>query len=160
MKVMKFGIGQSMRRVEDVRFITGKGQYTDDIQPKKAAFGYVLRSPHAHAHFTIGDLTAARGASGVLLVLTAADLGHMGQIPCRGVPDDVEMFLPDYPVLARDTVRHVGDAVAFVVADTLAQAREAAELLDISYKSLPAASGIAGAIASAGLAAGCGQHRL
>lgn len=148
MKVMKFGIGQSMRRVEDVRFITGKGQYTDDIQPKKAAFGYVLRSPHAHAHFTIGDLTAARGASGVLLVLTAADLGHMGQIPCRGVPDDVEMFLPDYPVLARDTVRHVGDAVAFVVADTLAQAREAAELLDISYKSLPAVSGIAGAIAS------------
>ncbi len=147
MKVMKFGIGQPMRRVEDLRFITGKGQYTDDIQPKRATFAYVLRSPHAHARFKISDTAAARAAPGVLLVLTAADLAHLGTIPCNGVPDDVEMVLPDYPVLARDIVRHVGDAVALVVAETLAEAREAAELLEVTYSSLPAASGITAAMA-------------
>ncbi len=147
MKVMKFGIGQPMRRVEDLRFITGKGQYTDDIQPKRATFAYVLRSPHAHARFKISDTAAARAAPGVLLVLTASDLAHLGTIPCNGVPDDVDMVLPDYPVLARDIVRHVGDAVALVVAETLAEAREAAELLEVTYSSLPAASGITAAMA-------------
>eukprot|EP01037_Dinobryon_pediforme_P013358 gene13358-13473_t len=88
MKPMKFGIGQSARRVEDVRFITGAGQYTDDIPLKKALVAYVLRSPHAHATFNISNIDAAKAADGVQLVLTAADLAHFGSLPCLGVPDD------------------------------------------------------------------------
>lgn len=146
-KVMKFGIGQPMRRLEDVRFTTGHGQYSDDLLFKKPLFGYVLRSPHAHASFTIGDLAAAKAAPGVKLVLTAPDIAYMGQLPCQAVPDDVEMALPDYPVLARDIVRHVGDAVAFVVAETLPQAREAAEMIEVSYDAKPAVAGLQAAIA-------------
>jgi len=148
MKPMKFGIGQSTRRVEDKRFITGQGQYTDDIQPKKALYGFVLRSPHAHATFSFGDVEAAKGAPGVALVLTCDDLVHLGDLPCLGVPDGVEMNLPEYPVLAKGVVRHVGDAVAFVVAETLAQAREAAELIEVHYTALPAVAGIRAAIAA------------
>ena len=147
MKPMKFGIGQSMRRVEDVRFVTGAGQYTDDLPLKKALVGYVLRSPHAHATFKISNVDSAKAAEGVQLVLTADDLSHLGTLPCLAVPDDVEMTLPEYPVLAKHVVRHLGDAVAFIVARTLPQARAAAELIEVDYQALPAVWDINSAIA-------------
>ena len=82
MALKKFGVGQPLKRVEDKKFITGNGQYIADVQPDRALVGYVLRSPHAHADFDIGDLTTARGMKGVKLVLTAADVAHLGAVPC------------------------------------------------------------------------------
>src|SRR3712207_4185273 len=130
MRPAKFGVGQSVRRVEDARLITGAGRYTDDHRPDGLVHGVVLRSPHAHARFSIQDLETARAMPGVLLVLTHADLAHLGTLPCLGPvrnADGSRMTLPPYPVLCSDTVRHVGDAVAFVVAESEAEARAAAE---------------------------------
>jgi carbon-monoxide dehydrogenase large subunit len=150
MASLKFGIGQSRRRVEDVRFITGAGRYTDDILPEGCLFAHVLRSPHAHARFAIRDAEAARAMPGVRLVLTAADVTELGPLPC-GAParnsNGTTMPVPRYPVLAEDKVRHVGDAVAFIVADTLDQARDAAEAVDIEWQPLDAVVGIMGAAA-------------
>jgi aerobic carbon-monoxide dehydrogenase large subunit len=148
MKPMKFGIGQSTRRVEDIKLITGAGQFTDDIPLKKALVGYVLRSPHAHATFTINGLESAKAADGVKLVLTASDLAHYSSLPCIAIPDGVEMTLPHYPVLAKDVVQHLGDAIAFIVADSLPQARAGAERLEVDYQSRPAVADISSAIAS------------
>lgn len=148
MTPLKFGIGQPVRRVEDRRFVTGAGRYTDDVEPEGCLRGFVVRSPHAHARFTIGGLDAARDMPGVHTVLTQADLMHLGSLPCA-VPirnsDGSRMVMPPYTVLARDVVRHVGDAVAFVVADTLDEARDAAEALDIAWAPMPAVIGISGA---------------
>ena len=122
MTPMKFGIGQPAKRVEDQRLITGRGEYTSDALPKNAARAYVLRSPHAHARFRITDVEAARGMPGVLLVLTAADISHLGGLPCLapvGNSDGSPMVTVPYPILAKDVVRHVGDMVAFVVAESL-----------------------------------------
>ena len=80
----KFGVGQPVRRVEDARLITGAGRYTDDHAPAGAAHGLVVRSPHAHARFTIGDLAELKAMPGVLLVLTADDVAHLGTLPCLG----------------------------------------------------------------------------
>jgi aerobic carbon-monoxide dehydrogenase large subunit len=145
MKPMKFGIGQPARRVEDERLITGRGQYASDMLPRNAARAFVLRSPHAHARFRITDIEAAKAMPGVLLVLTAADVAHLGDLPCIAPvanTDGKQMDFVPYPVLAKDVVRHVGDAVAFVVADTLAQARDAAEAIVVDYRNLPAVNGI------------------
>ncbi len=147
MGVMKFGIGQPVRRVEDVRFITGQGLYTSDVAAAGAAQAFVLRSPHAHARFSIGDLSAVRSMPGVLAVLTHEDVAELGDIPCQGTvrnADGSRMKLPGYPILARDVVRHVGDAVAFVVAETILEARDAAEAIPVTYAPMPAAVGIAG----------------
>ena len=141
----QFGFGQSVRRKEDVRFITGRGRYTDDISLPGQVAAYVVRSPHAHATFKIKDVAQAKKASGVLAVLTGADAvaDKLGNIPCK-VPiknrDGSKSVMPPYPLLVADTVRHVGDAVALVVADTLSQAREAAELIEIDWNPLPAAA--------------------
>ena len=145
---MKFGMGQSVRRVEDARFVTGAGRYTDDFAPPGTAHAFVLRSPHAHARFTVGDLAAVRTMPGVLLVLTHGDIAHLGDVPCLAPVDNADgsrMALPPYPLLCRDVVRHVGDAVAFVVAETVAQARDAAEAIPVEYEPLPAVVGIGGA---------------
>ncbi|HEX2136117.1 MAG TPA: xanthine dehydrogenase family protein molybdopterin-binding subunit, partial [Microvirga sp.] len=148
MRPTKFGVGQSVRRVEDVRLITGAGRYTDDHRPEGLVHAVVVRSPHAHARFTFGDLDAARAMPGVLLVLTHADVAHLGALPCLGTvrnSDGSRMKTPPYPVLCADTVRHVGDAVAFVVAETELQARAAAEAVEIDWEPRDATVGIAGA---------------
>ena len=101
MRPAKVGVGQSIRRVEDARLITGAGRYTDDHRPSGLAHAVVARSPHAHARFTIGGLDAARAMPGALLVLTHADVAHLGGLPCLGPvrnADGSRMTLPPYPV--------------------------------------------------------------
>ena len=138
----QFGMGQPLRRVEDQRFITGAGCYTDDIQVEGQACGLVLRSPHAHAEILDIRTEAAAQVPGVLGVFTARDLeaAGIGDIPSIAPPSGLRegtVFIQhDRPVLARDRVRHVGDGVAFVVAETLAQARDAAELIEVEYREL------------------------
>ena len=139
MKPVKFGVGQSVRRVEDARFITGAGRYIADAAPANTLHAAVLRSPHPHARFTITDVETARAMPGVRLILTGAETADMGPMPSVGRPKLAKgesVHVPDYPVLARDEVRHVGDAVAFVVAETLWQARDAAEAIAIDYEPL------------------------
>src|SRR5947209_18304344 len=126
MKPTKFGMGQPVRRIEDARFIAGAGMYTADVMKEGALTACFLRSPHAHAAFTVGDLADVRAMDGVRLVLTAQDVAHLGGVPCLApMPnaDGNQMALPDYPLLAKSHVRHVGDAVAMVVADTEDAAR-------------------------------------
>ncbi len=132
----KFGMGASVLRTEDAAFITGRGRYTDDISPEGVLHGYVLRSPVAKGTFRIGSTEAARAAPGVHLVLTGADLSHLGDL--RSVvaypqPDGTRAGTRDIPILCRDRVAYVGDAVAFVVAETRAQAQDAAELIEIDF---------------------------
>jgi carbon-monoxide dehydrogenase large subunit len=140
MNVAKFGIGQALRRVEDQRLLTGGGRYTDDYRPEGCLAAFVLRSPHAHARFTLGDLAAALALPGVRLILTADDLSHLGDVPCLApLPngDGSQGHIANIPVLAKGVAKHVGDAVAFIVADTLAQARDAAEAVPVDYEVLP-----------------------
>ena len=139
----KFGIGDSVRRVEDPRLLTGGGRYTDDTKLNQpAARMYVLRSPHAHADITKVDTTAAKKAPGVLLVLTGEDVkkAGFGDVPCL-VPlqnrDGSERADTSRPMLAQGRVRHVGDPVALVVAETLDQAKDAAELIEVDYAARP-----------------------
>jgi carbon-monoxide dehydrogenase large subunit len=144
----KFGMGQSVRRTEDQRFITGHGRYTDDINLAHQAYGYVLRSPHAHARITRLDVTAASEAPGVLGVFTGHDLkaDGIGSMPCLAPivsRDGTPAKMPPHPCLVIDRVRHVGDQVAFIVAETLAQARDAAELIEVDYDMLPSVTGTA-----------------
>ncbi|HZD91423.1 MAG TPA: xanthine dehydrogenase family protein molybdopterin-binding subunit, partial [Pseudolabrys sp.] len=134
---MKFGFGQALKRKEDAPLVQGKGCYVADVQPQNALHAVVVRSPHAHARFTIHDLSRVRGMPGVRLVLTGADVAELGPMPCLGVLPGVETDVRPYPVLARDIVRYVGDAVAFVVADTLDQAKDAAEAVTIDWQPLP-----------------------
>src|SRR4051794_34425921 len=139
----QFGIGQPIRRVEDRRFLTGSGRYLDDIARPHQAHMALLRSPHAHASIRAIDVAAALAAPGVVAVFTGEDMAHdgVGTIPCVSAVtnrDGSQMTLPPRPALARDRVRHVGDAVALVIAETAAQARDAADLIDIDYETLPA----------------------
>jgi carbon-monoxide dehydrogenase large subunit len=148
----QFGMGQPVRRVEDKRFITGTGRYTDDITLPKQAYGFVLRSPHAHARIAKLDTAKAAKAPGVLGVFTVADLKRdkLGTMPC---PVDLPprpgttMKKPARPILADGRVRFVGDGVAFIVAESLAAARDAAELIEIDYQGLPAIADTMGALA-------------
>jgi carbon-monoxide dehydrogenase large subunit len=138
----KFGMGASMRRLEDDNFITGRGRYTDDIAPEGLLHGYVLRSPAANGAFRLVSTDAAKEAPGVHLVLTAADVAHLRDLK-SGVmqkqPDGTRAPTRDIPILCRDRVHHVGDAVAFVVADSRALAQDAAELIEVDYDPEPAA---------------------
>jgi len=149
MRPMKFGFGQPVRRVEDQRLTTGTGRYTDDIAAEGALHAFVLRSPYAHARFSIGDTEAARNLKGVKLILTGKDVSGYGDLPCKGhiktTSGEMSKSLP-VPVLPADTVRHVGEAIAFIVAETLAQARDAAEAIEIDWDPLPAVTGIAEAL--------------
>ena len=124
---MKFGFGQPLTRKEDDTLLRGAGRYIADVEPAASLHAVVVRSPHAHARFRIGDLGRVRAMPGVRLVLTAADIGHLGSLPTPGVLPDVEIKIPTHPILAREIVRYVGDSVAFIVADTLAAAKDAAE---------------------------------
>ncbi|HTW50380.1 MAG TPA: xanthine dehydrogenase family protein molybdopterin-binding subunit [Stellaceae bacterium] len=135
----QFGIGQPVRRVEDRRFITGRGRYLDDIVRPRQAHAVFLRSPHAHAVIRAIDTSAAREAPGVAMVLTGADLAAdgLGTVPCvSGVAGAV---LPPRPAMVEGRVRHVGDTVAMVIAESVAAARDAADLIVVDYEPLPAA---------------------
>ena len=142
---IKFGVGQSVLRKEDDALIRGKGRYTDDLAPAAALHALVLRSPHAHAKFTI-DVAAARLLPGVALILTAEDTAELGGLPCLFNLETDPFTAPPYPILAKDEVRHVGDAVAFVVADTLDHARDALEAIKVEWTTLPAVTGVVNAI--------------
>ena len=138
----QFGIGQPVRRVEDQRFLTGRGHYLDDIVRPRQVHAAMLRSPHAHARIRAIDTKAAAGP-GVLAVLTGADLATdgIGTIPCMsGVAnrDKSPMAMPKRPAIALGRVRHVGDTVAMVVAESLAAARDAVERITVDYQPLPA----------------------
>ena len=148
---MKFGIGQGVPRWEDPRLLRGGGRYSDDIDRPGQAYGYVLRSPHAHARILSIDTQAARGAAGVLAVYTGDDIAAagLGHIPCavpRNRPDGSPMFTPPNAALRTGRVRLVGDYVAFVVAETRAAAQDAAERIEVEYEPLPAVAATAGAL--------------
>jgi carbon-monoxide dehydrogenase large subunit len=145
MAPIKFGVGQSVLRKEDDALIRGKGRYTDDHAPSALMHGLVLRSPHAHAKFTI-DVTRARGLPGVGAIFTAEDVKDLGDLPCLFNLETDPFTGPAYPILARDLVRHVGDAVAFVVAETVEQARDAVEAIEVNWTPLPAVIGVANAV--------------
>jgi len=134
-------IGRSLRRLEDRRFLTGQGQYVDDLDLPRQLHGVMLRSPHGHALIDGIDTAAARAMPGVRGIFTAADLDAdaIGALPCIArVATLAPMIVPPRPALARDRVRHVGDPVAFVVADTREQAHDAAERIEVAYRPLPA----------------------
>jgi len=144
----EFAIGQGVSRFEDPRLIRGGGRYTDDIKLPGLAHGVVLRSPHAHAKINLIDVTAAKQAPGVLAVLTSADVkaAGYGDLPVPGGlkrRDGTPMFKPRYPILAENRVRWVGDYVAFVVAETVAQALDAAEMIAVDYEELPSVTSTA-----------------
>ncbi len=139
----KFGIGQAIPRAEDPRLLTGRGRYTDDVSLPGQAFGYVLRSPYAHAEIRSIDVADASQAPGVIGIVTGADLeaDGIGGIKVKFAPKNRggwTMPEPERPALVTGHVRHVGDPVALVVADTLAQAKDAAELIEVDFDPLPA----------------------
>ena len=138
---MKFGSSQSVTREEDQRFLTGRGRYVDDIAPEGALACYLLRSPVAHAEIAALDVSAAREAPGVHLVVTAADLAAAGlanSIPFTVIDneDGTRAAAPRRPILAEGRVRFVGEPVVFIVADTMAAARDAAELVELDFDEL------------------------
>jgi len=138
------GIGVSVKRKEDIRFITGKGHYVDDINRPGQAYAYFLRSPHAHATIDKIDASAALKAPGVVAILTGEDIAadKVGGLICGWMihsKDGSPMKAGAHPALAQGKVRYVGDHVAVVIADTLAQARDAAEKITVEYGELPAA---------------------
>src|ERR1700756_2670157 len=121
----QFGIGQPVRRVEDRRFVTGRGTYLDDISRPRQGYAFMLRSPQAHARIRALDTTAAASAAGVLAVYIGEDLARdgLGTIPCMSAVtnrDQSPSVMPPRPAIARDRARHVGDTVAMVVAENVA----------------------------------------
>ncbi|MBV8412972.1 MAG: xanthine dehydrogenase family protein molybdopterin-binding subunit [Alphaproteobacteria bacterium] len=143
---MTANIGRSLRRFEDARFLTGRGRYVADISVPDALWGYVVRSPHAHARLVRIDTTAAQALPGVHGIYTSADLLDLGPMPCMAAVKP--LIIPPRHALARDRVRHVGDPVAFVVADGAEQAREAAEQMLVDYEPLAAVVDARAALAS------------
>jgi carbon-monoxide dehydrogenase large subunit len=150
------GIGAEMRRLEDARLLTGRGCYSDDFTLPNQARSYVLRSPYPHARIVSIDTVRAAKRPGVLLILTGADVVADGlkpipHIPTAQTPPDIALYNLDGSdlmlerpmILATETVRYVGEAVAFVVAETVAEAKDAAEAIEVVYESLPPISDIA-----------------
>ncbi len=136
-------IGARIQRKEDYRFLTGTGQYTDDVALPHQSFAVFVRSPHAHAKIKSIKIDKARKSDGVLAVYTGEDLAaaKVGGLPCGWLITDVDgkpMKEPPYPPLAQGKVRHVGEKVAVVIAETLEQARDAAEQVKVEYEELPA----------------------
>ena len=137
------GIGAAVRRKEDLRFITGKGQYTDDVVRPGETRAVFVRSPHAHAKIKSVDVSSARTMPGVVDVFTGKQLAtdKIGNLICGWMihsKDGTPMKMAPHPALAADTVCHVGDAVAVVIAASQAQARDAAEKVKVDYQVLPA----------------------
>src|SRR4029077_8971384 len=140
MHALKFGFGQSVLRKEDDPLLRGVGRYVGDVAPRETLHAVVLRSPHAHARFHI-DAAKARAMSGVRLVLTGAETENLGLLPCTVELPNTVLEVPPYAVLARNEVRHVGDAIAFIVADTLERAKDAAEAVSLTWQELPHVTG-------------------
>src|SRR3984885_7749965 len=146
------GIGASVRRKEDARFLNGRGNYTDDINRPGQLHAYIRRADRPHATIKDINTSAAAKAPGVVAVFPGADLAadNVGGLPCGWQihnKDGSPMAEPPHPVLAIGKVRHVGDPVAVVIAETKQQAKDAAELLSIDYTDLPAAASLAAALA-------------
>ena len=146
-------IGTPVRRREDYRFLTGQGTYTDDINRPRQLYAYILRSPHASARINGIDSSAATKAAGVVTVYTGKDMeaDGIGGLPCGWQihsKDGSPMQEPPHPVLASGQVRHVGDPVAVVIAESLAQARDAAELVNVDYAVEAAVADVAEALKS------------
>lgn len=144
----KFGKSQSVKRVEDHRFLTGGGRYVDDIAPDGTLRGYVLRSSVAHGDIVALDVVAARASDGVHMVLTLPDLEAAGlRVGMNATvvtnSDGTKGAAPERPILARDRVRFVGEAIAFIVAETVQQAKDAAELIDVEIADRDAHIGLA-----------------
>ncbi|MBT5414248.1 MAG: xanthine dehydrogenase family protein molybdopterin-binding subunit, partial [Rhodospirillaceae bacterium] len=147
------GIGVAVRRVEDYRFLTGQGNYTDDINRPGQAHAWILRSPHAHANIKSIDAKAALAAPGVIAVFTGKDVvdDGLGGLPCGWQVTDRHgepMIEPAHPILVPDTVRHVGDQVAVVIAETRDQARDASEKIAVDYEPLAACASTAEAMSA------------
>jgi aerobic carbon-monoxide dehydrogenase large subunit len=144
-------IGQSVRRKEDYRFLTGAGRYTDDVNHHGQTWAYFLRSPHAHARIRGVDSGNAKAAPGVVAIFTGDDLTGINGLPCGWLitgTDGKPMNEPPHPVLAQGKVRYVGDGVALIIAETLAQAKDAAELIAVDYDVLPSVVDPAAALKS------------
>ncbi len=135
-------IGESLRRKEDYRFLTGAGNYTDDINQANQTYCVFVRSPHAHANIKSINLTKAKAMPGVVEIFTGKDIdGKMGGLPCGWLitsTDGTPMKEPPHPILAIGKARYVGDQVAMVIAETLEQAKNAAEAVDVDYDVLSA----------------------
>ena len=141
-------IGASLKRKEDARFLTGRGRYTDDINLPGQLYAHLLRSTVAHANLASVDTSAAEAAPGVHAVFTGPDMEGVGGVPTGWLihsKDGSPMVEPAHPPMAIGKVRHVGEIVAIVVAETRDQAREAAALIDIDYQELPAVASLAAA---------------
>src|SRR5271170_1578015 len=146
------GIGQPVRRREDLRLVTGRGRYSDDLNLPGQAYAVMVRSPHAHALIRRIDTAAARAAAGVLAVLTAEDVRADGLKPLPNIanshPADISIqnkdgspvVRPQQAAIIGPEVCHVGEIVAAVIATTLATAKDAAELVAVDYQALPAVS--------------------
>ena len=144
------GIGASSKRREDVRFLTGRGRYTADIQLHGQTYAAFARSTHAHARIVSIDTSAAEAMEGVLAVFTGADFAAVGGNPAGWLiqsRNGEAMKEPKRPVLAHGKVRHVGDAYAAVIAETAEIARNAVEALDVEFEELPAIVDMAAAVA-------------
>ena len=145
-------IGKSVKRVEDKRFLTGKGKYTDDLVLPEMTYAYIVRSPYAHAKIESIDTSAAEALDGVVAIYTGKDVAADGGfgVPCGWQVDfknGETMKEPPHPLLVADKVRHVGDGVAMVIAESREAARDAADLIDIDYDELPAVTHAAAAVA-------------
>src|SRR2546430_15048196 len=141
-------IGARVPRKEDYRFLTGAGQYTDDVAFAGQTYAAFVRSPHAHANIRRVSTDKAKRAPGVVAVFTGADLAaaKVGGLPCGWLITDVKgqpMKEPPYPPLAQGKVRHAGERVAVVIAESAAQARDAAELVEVDYQPLAAVASAA-----------------
>ncbi|MEQ9690556.1 MAG: molybdopterin cofactor-binding domain-containing protein, partial [Bauldia litoralis] len=145
----KYGMGARAKRTEDKALVTGHGHFTDDYTPEGTLQAYVLRSAMAHAKIKVGDLAAARAMPGVKLILTHDDLDGINGLPCKGKirqVDGTHPWMPEHPLLCGDVVRHVGDPILFIVADTVEQAKMASESVEIDYDPLPAVADLRRAV--------------
>jgi len=150
--VGRFGVGQSVRRVEDVRFLTGRGQYLEDVRLPGELCAHFVRSPHAHARIVSINTDQAKAEPGVVRIATGADfaaekLGGMPNIAPMAGKGGSKQVTPPHPAIPVDMVRYVGEPVAVVIAETAAQARDAAELVEVEYESLPAVIALDDALA-------------
>ncbi len=148
--MVKFGIGQSVVRAEDVRLLRGKGQFTDDIVPPRSVHMYVLRSPHAHARIGAIEIDEAKRCPGVIAILTGVDAaadglgGFPSMIPSTA-PGGGPSFAPSFPVIAQGTARYAGEPVAIIIAESVNQAKTVAEAILVDYEPLPAVASLADA---------------
>ncbi len=150
MKPMKFGVGQAVKRVEDPRLITGRGNYTSDYWPQGTLHAAFLRSPHAHARFSFSDLETARGMPGVKAVYTLQDFAALGPLPCLAPlanSDKTQTPLKPCPVMADGEAFHVGDIVAMAVAESEREARDAVEAIGVDWEPFDAVVDVEAAIA-------------